>query len=163
MGKVNLTGADELESGEAGVTLLEIVCVLAVIAFVGLIALPALPRGTSGPRLEGYALEVASLLKQDRIAAMRLGRRVAVAIDGRSGTIRSGASARSVALPPDVKLGAVLAATCAGRADAAATIDFFPTGMSCGGTVSLAAIGRAIQVRVNWLTGDVDIAFAAAI
>ena len=36
-------------------------------------------------------------------------------------------------------------------------IDFFPSGMSCGGVLALARPGMGFEVRVNWLTGGVDI------
>ena len=42
--------------------------------------LPALPRGTSYARLEAYAIETATLLKQDRYAAIRRRTRVATEI-----------------------------------------------------------------------------------
>src|SRR4051794_7127441 len=63
--------------GEDGFTLIEMVCVLAIIAALAAIILPALPRGTSRAQLESYAIEMATLLKTDRNAALR--RRVAVA------------------------------------------------------------------------------------
>ena len=49
--------------GEAGFTLLEIVCVVAIVAMLAAILLPLAPRATSRPRLEAYAVEVATLLK----------------------------------------------------------------------------------------------------
>ena len=62
---------------QAGFTLLEVVCVLAIIALLAAVILPALPRGTSYARLEAYAIETATLLKQDRYAAIRRRARVA--------------------------------------------------------------------------------------
>jgi general secretion pathway protein H len=49
-----------------------------------------------------------------------------------------------------------LASRCADRS-AGRTIDFFPSGMSCGGTIALARPGMGYEVRVNWLTGGVEI------
>jgi general secretion pathway protein H len=51
---------------------------------------------------------------------------------------------------------AILAARCADHS-AGRSIEFFPSGMSCGGTIALARPGMGYQVRVNWLTGGVDI------
>ncbi len=42
-------------------------------------------------------------------------------------------------------------------ASAGRSIDFFPSGMSCGGTIALARPGMGYEVRVNWLTGGVEI------
>ena len=65
---------------QAGFTLLEVVCVVAIVALLAAVILPALPRGTSYARLEAYAIETATLLKQDRYAAMRRRARVATEI-----------------------------------------------------------------------------------
>lgn len=141
---------------EAGFTLIEVVCALAIIALLASLALLALPSRTSRPRLEAYALETAALLMADRDAAIRLRVGVSTAMDYGSRTIRSGAYGRSVRFPPDVAFDALLATTCAGRA-VGASIDFFPNGMSCGGTIALRHGGAGYQVRVNWLTGGVEV------
>jgi general secretion pathway protein H len=142
--------------GQAGFTLLEIVCVLAIIALLAAVILPALPRGTSYARLEAYAIETATLLKQDRYAAMRRRSRVATEISAPARTFRSGATGRAVRLPDDVAVEALLAKRCDDRA-AGRTIDFFPSGRSCGGTIELTRLGKGFQVRVNWLTGGIEL------
>lgn len=144
----------------AGFTLIEVACVLAVVALVASLALPALPRGTSSARLEGYALQVAALLKSDRLAALRRGAPVATRLDAETKTVRSGASDAIVALPADVAFDALLAERCGDRR-VGSTIDFFPSGESCGGTIAIAERGLEFQVRVNWLTGAVEIVSAA--
>ncbi len=145
---------------KAGFTLIEVACVLAVVALAASLALPALPRGTSSARLEGYALQVAALLKSDRLAALRRGVSVATRLDAEAKTVRSGASDAIVALPADVAFDALLAERCGDRR-VGSTIDFFPSGESCGGTIAIARRGLEFQVRVNWLTGAVEIVSAA--
>jgi general secretion pathway protein H len=133
------------------------VCVIAILAIVAAILLPAFPRGTSRARLEAFAIEAAALLKADRNAAVR--RRVSVAthIDAMGRTIRSGATGRVVRVPNDVGFDAVLAARCAQR-PAGPTIRFFASGMSCGGVIALSRLGTGYEIRVNWLTGGVEVA-----
>jgi len=143
-------------SGEAGFTLLEVVCALLIVAALAALALPRIPSGTSRPRLEAYAVEAAALLKADRAAAVRQGRRVATEVDAPSGRLRSGSSGRTVRLPRDVRIEALLPRRCGGRL-VSGEIGFFPDGMSCGGVVTLARGGTALEVRVNWLTGGVEI------
>ncbi|HEY4847455.1 MAG TPA: prepilin-type N-terminal cleavage/methylation domain-containing protein [Methylocella sp.] len=143
--------------GESGFTLLETVCVLAVIAMLAAIALPAFSRGTSRTELEAYALETAALLKADRNAAIRGGIAVVTKLSAISRTIRSGASGDLVQLPQDVGFNAVLARQC-GQQAAGTTIQFGPSGMSCGGTIFLSRLGTTLEVRINWLTGGVEIA-----
>ena len=50
-----------MKRDDAGFTLIEIVCVLAIIALLAGLVLPSIPRATSGPRLEAYALQAASI------------------------------------------------------------------------------------------------------
>jgi general secretion pathway protein H len=145
--------------GEAGFTLIEIICVLAIVALLASLILPAIPRGTSRAALEAYALQTASILRADRDAAIRRRARVTTALSSRERTVVSGAGAGSARFPADVAFDALLAQTCAGRA-AGTTIDFFPSGMSCGGTVGLRRGDAGYQVRVNWLTGDVEVVSA---
>ena len=141
---------------EEGFTLIEIVCVMAIISILAALILPSIPRGTSRTRLEAFALQAAALLKTDRLAAMQRRMRVATELDPIAHSIRSGATGSTVVLPRDVGFDALLASRCNQRA-AGRTIDFFPSGMSCGGTIALLRPGGGFQVRVNWLTGGVEI------
>jgi general secretion pathway protein H len=140
----------------AGFTLIEVVCVLAIIALLASLVLPAIPRATSRARLEAYALEAAALLTADRSAAIRRRTEIATALDAKARTIRSGSNAGRIQLPRDVDFNALLAQTCNGR-KAGATIGFFPSGMSCGGTIQLRRGNVGYQVRVNWLTGGAEV------
>ena len=148
--------AGRTDDPRAGFTLLEVVCVVAIIALLAAVILPALPRGTSYARLEAYAIETATLLKQDRYAAMRRGTRVGTEISAAARTVRSGVTGRAVRLPNDIAVEALLAKRCDQRA-AGRTIDFFPSGRSCGGTIELTRLGKGFQVRVNWLTGGIEL------
>ncbi len=141
---------------EAGFTLIEMVCVLAIIALLASLILPALPRATSGPRLEAYALQAAAILMADRTAAIRRHTEVATLLNSSAGTISSGSGGGGVQFPRDVAFDALLAKTCDGR-PAGASIEFFPNGMSCGGTIALRRGATAYQVRVNWLTGGTEV------
>jgi len=142
--------------GEGGFTLLETVCVLAIIAMLAAIVLPAFPHGTTRSALEAYALQTAALLKTDRTAAIWAGAAVQTELSSASNTIRSTASGRVVQLPRDVVFNAVLAGQCGGRASGM-VIEFFPSGMSCGGTIFLSRPGAGFEVRVSWLTGGIEI------
>ena len=141
---------------EAGYTLIEIVCVLAIVGLLAALALPHFPEATSRTRLGGYALETAALLKADRNAAMRTRRPVATTLSAEAKTVRSGATDAIVRLPADVAFDAILAKRCGDRRTGT-TIDFFPSGISCGGTIAISRPGVGFQIRVNWLTGGVEV------
>jgi len=146
----------EHDSGEQGFALIEMLCVLAIIGLLAAIILPAIPRATTRAKLESYAVQTAALLKADRNAALRRQVQVTTQIDAEARSIRSGVTGRVIRLPSDVSLDAMLALRCADR-NAGSSIDFFPSGMSCGGVIALARPGMGFEVRVNWLTGGVDI------
>lgn len=120
------------------------------------IILPSIPRGTSRARLEAYAIETATVLMADRDAAIRRRTEIATEVNALSRAVRSGATGRVVRLPDDVVFEALLAARCNQRT-AGTTINFFGSGMSCGGTIELTRRGSGFQVRVNWLTGGVEV------
>jgi general secretion pathway protein H len=144
-------------NGESGFTLLEMVCILAIIAMLAAVLLPNIPRDTSRPRLEAYAVETASLLKADRTAAIRHRVQIATQIDAGARSLRSGSTGQILRVPDDVVFDAILPNRCNER-PAFSTISFFPTGMSCGGTILLSRLGATYEIRVNWLTGGIEIA-----
>jgi general secretion pathway protein H len=139
-----------------GFTLLEMVCVIAIVAMLAAVLLPNISRSTSRPRLEAYAVETASLLKADRTAAIRHRIQIATQIDAGTGSLRSGSTGRTLRIPDDVAFDALLPDRCNER-PAFSTISFFPTGMSCGGTIVLSRLGTGYEIRVNWLTGGIEI------
>jgi general secretion pathway protein H len=139
-----------------GYVLLEIICVLAIVGLLAAVILPAIPHATSRTQLEAYTVRTASLLKSDRNAALRRRVRVVTAVNAEARTILSGAGGGAIRLPADVRLDVMLASRCYDR-PAGASIDFFPSGMSCGGVLAFTRFGRGYEVRVNWLTGGVDV------
>lgn len=139
-----------------GFALIELLCVLAIIGLLAAVMLPNIPRATSRTKLEGFAVQTATLLKEDRNAAVARRTSVTTRVETASRSIRSGASGRTIRIPADVVMEAALASRCANRA-AGKSIEFFPTGMSCGGTVILSRPGIALEIRVNWYTGSVEI------
>ncbi|CAL8975156.1 hypothetical protein RHODGE_RHODGE_04102 [Rhodoplanes serenus] len=128
-----------------------------MVALLAALVLPALPRGTSRARLEAYAVETAALLKADRAAAIR--RRIAVAthVDAEARLVSSPVTGRTVRLPADVDVQAILAARC-NQQRTERSIHFFPSGVSCGGAITLRRAGQSYRVRVDWLTGGIDVA-----
>ena len=149
-------GRNDSGVAEDGFTLLEVVCVLAILAILSAIVVPVLPRATSRARLESYAIATAALLKADRNAAMRRQIQIATEIDAVSRLVRSGATGRVVRVPGDVAFDALLSVRC-NQQPAGPTIRFFASGMACGGVISLTRSGIGYDVRVNWLTGGIEI------
>jgi len=130
--------------------------VLAIVAALAAILLPRMPGGTSRPRLEAYALETSSLLAADRNAAIRQQVQISTNVEAAARSVRSGSTGRVVRVPNDVVFDAVLPKLCNHR-PAFSTIGFLPSGMSCGGTIVLTRMGVGYEIRVNWLTGGVEV------
>lgn len=143
-------------NAEEGFTLLEMVCILAIVAMVAAVLVPNVPRSTSRPRLEAYAVETASLLRKDRTAAIRHRVQVVTQVDAGGRSLRSGSTGQILQVPDDVVFDAILPSRCNDR-PAFSSISFFPNGISCGGTVVLSRLGTSYEIRVNWLTGVIEI------
>lgn len=143
-----------------GFTLIEVVAVLAIVALIAALALPTLRPGATPARLDALAMRIASLLKADRMAALRSGGPVVTALNLRDRTVQSGHGEGVVQVPADIAFDAVIAERCAGVAGGQG-IAFFPSGLSCGGTIALARPGRHLEIRVDWLTGGVEIVSTA--
>lgn len=147
---------------EAGFTLLEMVCTLAIVGLLAAVLLPAIPRQTSRARLEAYAIETAALLKADRNAAIRRRLDVTTQVDAPSRSLRSGASGQTVRVPEDVRFETLLPRNCDNR-PVVASISFFASGMSCGGVIVLARLDAGYEIRVNWLTGRIEVVPSAGL
>jgi general secretion pathway protein H len=143
-------------ASQRGFTLLEMVCVIALVAMLAAVLMPALARHTSRAQLQAYALQAATLLKMDRDIAIRRRADISTLVDAPARAIRSGATAQALRIPEDVRFDALLPSTCRQHA-ALSTISFFADGMSCGGAIALTRLDQTYEIRVNWLTGRIEI------
>ena len=141
---------------QAGIILLDVVLTLAIFGLIALLVLPTLPRGTTASRQGAYAAQVAAVMKNDRSAAARLGREIATLVDVNERRVSSGSSAATVTLPSDVTLDVIASNLCADRPGRFA-IRFAPDGRSCGAVVHIAKGELDWRIRINWLTGLIDI------
>jgi general secretion pathway protein H len=155
-GAARADAAVAADSGQDGIILLDLVLAVAVFAFIVLVALPSLPQGTTPARQAGYALEIAALLKTDRTAAARTGRDVAAVIDVPARTIVGGANRQTILLPEDLNL-EVLASNLCVAAPGRFSIVFAADGRSCGAVIRISKGTLDWRVRINWLTGFIDV------
>jgi general secretion pathway protein H len=139
-----------------GVILLDVVLALAVAGLLVLAVLPMLSSGTSAPLQEAYAYRVAAILRADRSAAMRIGGPVTTSVQTARRQVFSGANGSVVTLPADVALEVPSDSAC-NQGQGVFSISFSPDGRSCGGTIRLGRGPTKWRIRINWLTGFVDV------
>lgn len=143
-------------SRQAGVILLDMVIAMAVFALLIMLILPTLPHETTPSRLGAYAEQVAAILKSDRSSAARSGSEVGTRVDLADKRIASGSSRQTINLPRDVTLDLMASDTCRSPRGEFAVV-FSADGRSCGAVITLAKGGRDWKVRINWLTGFIDV------
>jgi general secretion pathway protein H len=143
-------------AAQRGVILLDMVIAMALLALLILLVLPTWPQGTSAARLGAYATEVAALLKTDRTAAARGGGEVATRVSLGERRLMSGSSRRSVSLPEDVVLDVIASEACRTPSGELAIV-FAGDGRTCGAVITLTRGNLNWRVRVNWLTGFIDV------
>jgi general secretion pathway protein H len=138
----------------AGFTLIEVVAVMLIIALVASLAITRM-TGTGRGQLKALTLEIAALLRRERLGAVMTGRQREVSIDGEQRVLVA-ADGDIVAIPRDVMLDVLgIDALWSGRQ---AVVRFLPDGASTGAVLKLSHEKAEYEIRVNWFTGGVAIA-----
>lgn len=139
---------------ERGYTLVELLVVLALLALLTVLATPMIGRSMQS-ELRATADAMVGDLRTARSHAMSRNRDTALRFDTVAGTVANAGQVLSV-LPDGATMHLVVAddereTTSAGR------IRFHPDGSSTGGRVTLRHSGRAIEIDVDWLDGQVEV------
>jgi len=138
----------------AGFTLIEMLAVMLIVALIASLVRTITP-GTGRAQLKSLTLEIAALLRRERLAAILTGRDRHVSLDGER-RVLVGEAGEAVAVPRDVVVNVLGADELwYGRL---AVVRFHPDGASSGAVVRLSREGAEYEVRVNWYTGGVAIA-----
>jgi general secretion pathway protein H len=135
--------------------LLDMALALTILLVLFAIAWPLIGRSTNNAQQMAIAFDIANLLKADRAVAARDGRKTATRIDLAARTVTNTAG-RRIYLPADIAVEITTAQECMEGAQRFA-ITFSPSGSSCGGVILLKKGGRAHAIRVNWLSGMIDV------
>lgn len=138
---------------QAGFTLVEVMSVMLIIALVASLAVTIIP-GTGRGQLKASTLQIAALLRRERIGAVMTGQERQVSIDGER-RVLVGDGGDVVAVPRDVVVDILgIDALWAGRQ---AVVRFHPDGASTGAVLKLSREKAEYESRVNWFTGGVAI------
>ncbi|HEY0330275.1 MAG TPA: type II secretion system protein GspH [Rhodopseudomonas sp.] len=141
-------------AANAGYILLELLAALALTGLLMALAFPALPPGTSRSQLQALSVSAANLLRDARTAASNSGHDERATFDRLRRTL--GSATRLLSVPQDVEVGLLAGARCNAEAGRIGIV-FRADGTNCGGVFRFALRDRAMRVRVNWLTGHVEI------
>lgn len=135
--------------------LLDLALALTILLLMFAIVWPVIGQRTNNAQQAATALDVATLLRADRTSAARNGVPTGTRIDlGRR--VITGATGRRVQLPRDIALEVTTGAPCMEGAQRFVIV-FAPDGTSCGGVLTLRKGGQIYAVRVNWLSGMIDV------
>src|SRR3984893_10154876 len=138
---------------KSGFTLIEVLAVMLIIALVTSLVAVMTP-GTGRAKLKALTLEIAALLRRERLGAILTGRDRQVSLDGER-RILGGDGGDIVALRRDIVLDILgIDALWSGRQ---AVVRFHPDGASTGAVLKLSREKAEYEIRVNWYTGGVAV------
>ena len=136
-----------------GVVLLDVILAMAVIALGAFVLLPA-PRGSVGmTELQAEGIRVAATFREGRAAALRSRKPVNIAVDPERRVVSGPRGA--VEIRQGVAMVWVTSDQCP-LSGGKRALRYLPDGRSCGGVLTLSAGGASVRLRVDWLTGRVD-------
>jgi len=146
--------AGSAEQSTAGYVLIELVAALALAGLMMALALPTVPQGTTPTRFRALLSSAATLLRETRTDAITHGADRLLMFDRAARVLRSGN--RRIEIPPDVEIALLAGASCPVGPNAASIV-FRGDGTSCGAVLRLGRDRMTSRVRVNWVTGHVEI------
>jgi general secretion pathway protein H len=135
--------------------LLDLALALTILLLMFAVVWPVVGRGTSNALQAATALDIATLLRTDRSSATRDGVPTGTRIDLSRRTF-TGATGRRIEVPRDVAVEVTTGPRCIEGSQRFVVV-FAPDGSSCGGVVVLRKGGQAYAIRINWLSGMIDV------
>jgi general secretion pathway protein H len=135
--------------------LLDLALALTILLLLFAVVWPIAGPGASNVQQAAMALDIATLLRVDRSSASSKGQPVATRFDLARRTVIS-AAGRRIDVPGDVAMTVTTGVQCVEGAQRFVII-FAPDGTSCGGTVMISKGMQSYAVRINWLSGMIDV------
>ncbi|MCO4318905.1 hypothetical protein M8997_017065 [Phyllobacterium sp. 21LDTY02-6] len=142
------------KGAQRGVVLLDVVVALAIFALAASVLMPR-PRSSAGAaELSAEAVRISGEFRKGRAKALTTGSVADVMVDTGNKLIQVD-GANPISIRDVVAMNWVTSDRCPIR-DGIRALRFLADGRSCGGVMTLSADGREIELRVDWLTGRVE-------
>jgi general secretion pathway protein H len=142
-------------TGDGGFTLIELMVAVAILALAAALFAPGRLGGSEVLEGKSAAREIAAGLRRARSAAIVSGTETVFLIDVDK-RVYAAPGAAPAPLPAKARL-AMRTGAAELKGGGSGGIRFFPDGGSTGGGVSLEEGGRSWTIRVDWMTGRVDV------
>lgn len=139
---------------QRGVILLDVVAALAVVALVAFVLMPRQRSGAGPAELTAEAVRISAEIRKGRAKALVSGSTVDVFVDPDRRNVRV-EGGTSISIRDGVDVEWVTSNQCPVRQGKRA-LRFLADGRSCGGVMTLSVRGKAMELRVDWLTGRVE-------
>ncbi len=139
----------------AGFTLLEMLAVLAIVSMVAGVFTISIVGRLESMKVSGAAKDVMAELRYTRSKAIVSRSEQVLEIDVEARTVQ-GPGRQPVQLPEEIEL-RLLTAQQEVSGSSKGAIRFFSDGGSTGGKVTLLTESRQWEVKVSWLTGEIEL------
>jgi len=151
-----MKSSPDYPSRQIGFTLAELLLVMTIGAALMAVAPPLIQKALPGVQLKGGAREIAAGLRhvRNQAVATHESRRFMLDVERLRYWSEDGSKRRS--LPEGIEI-ELFTAESELEDNGVGGIRFFPDGSSTGGSVTLRHGERGYKIRVDWLTGQVEI------
>lgn len=152
MRKLATTRANHLRRG---MVLLDVVLAVAILSLAAAVLLPRPRAGLTDIELRAEAARIAAQFRQARATAIRSRTPADIVVDVRDARVGlAGEETQTI-----VRSGIVLdwrTSNLCPVVGGMRALRFLVDGRSCGGVLTLGSNGRSVELRIDWLTGRVE-------
>ncbi len=141
---------------EAGFTLVEMLAVLVILALAATAIVQGGRSSSETANVRAFLIEAEAMMRAARTAAIETMTEQDVQLDPEGRQLVYAAAGRILKVPPGVSLDGKLARVPGSGGDGY-VIRFYPAGSSSGATLPFRYRGQTYELRVIWLTGQVNV------
>lgn len=145
-----------IESGDSGMTLVEVLVVLTLLAAISALVYPSLNRNSAGAEPRTTALQIIAGLRDQRATAILLNERREIIYDAGQRRLMASGGQRIGIIPAGTDVRIEAARRRHADADTIGVI-FFPDGSSSGGAITIGSGNASRRISIDWLSGAIKL------